>query len=86
MIQFTISGETYKIDSLKIKHYYKVQDIFHLDKNESKLSFVSIVSGCDEEILKKLNKYEFGTIWDAVEQMFIFDGEHKEFYQTIHLN
>ena len=71
MIEFSIKGNDYKIDKLKVKHYYQVQDLHFNESFEDKINFVSILSGCPTEDLMTLKKHEFSAIWTAVFEKFL---------------
>lgn len=86
MIAFTILDKEYKIDKLTIDHYYQIQDIHFMDDIDSQIKFISTLSSCPDKLLKKLNKIEFGVIWNEVKNSLIYSGKETEFHQSFNLN
>lgn len=86
MIEFSIGRKDYKIDKIKIKHYYEIQDLQFLDGMNAQLKFISSISECPEDELRKLDKSTFTTLWHAVYDRFLTKKRDQPLMRTLHLN
>jgi hypothetical protein len=86
MIEFSIHDKDYRIDKMKVKHYYIVQDLQFLDNADSKISFVAALAECPEEELRTLSKSEFLSLWSALYEKFFQRKRSNTLMRTLHLN
>jgi hypothetical protein len=61
-IEFTVKGETYKIEPIKIKDYYSIRTALLLGGSEAEFEIVSALSGCPVETLKQVKVDQWGII------------------------
>ena len=66
MIEFIIKNKEYKIGDLTISQYYKVQNLIVSEGTNAKIEIISHLSGCPTNELKKLDQYQFLTLWSSV--------------------
>jgi len=66
MIEFKIDKAEYKIKTLTIKDYYRIQNLLAMNNTNSKIIIVYELSGCPIEDLLKLEKSYFMSIWDSL--------------------
>lgn len=70
MIKFTIAGETYSIDSIKVKDLYVIKEKQWYEGTNSAAGIISHLSGCPEEHVRKLKPYQFVPLWNEVQKLF----------------
>ena len=86
MTEFTIGDRSYKIDSVTIGQYYKIQNLLVSDKMEKAVEVVSELANCSKEELMKLNTAQFNQVWAAVILDLESSQNDSKFYKTFTLN
>lgn len=70
MIKFTISGETYSIDKIRVRDLYVIKEKQWYEGTNSAAGIISHLSGCPEEEVRKLKPYQFVPLWQEVQKLF----------------
>lgn len=63
MIEFKINGEEYKIGDITIQQYYDIYTNLAVQSTTTQLEIISALSKCPIEELKKLEIFQFSSLW-----------------------
>lgn len=85
-LEFKIKGQEYTVKEPTIRDYYKLQKELALGDINAKMNIISHLSGCELKELKKLDKYQFTTLWDYVVTTYLDISETSPYHKSFLFN
>ena len=70
MIKFSIKGETYSIDKIRVRDLYVIKEKQWFEGTASAAGIISHLTGCPEEDIRSLKPYQFIPLWQEVQKLF----------------
>lgn len=85
-LEFKIKGTEYQVKAPTIKDYYKLQHELAQQDINAKINIISHLSECPPIELKRLDKYQFLTLWDTLVEQYLDISESSPFHRNFLFN